>query len=114
MDASGGAYLYGLTYADNFPLVNPIQFSLKNVQDAFALKLNASGTALVYSTYLGGSGNLESGRGVAVDSAGNAYLTGDTNSADFPALGNTFQLTRRGGSDAAVGGGAGPGAGSTA
>jgi hypothetical protein len=102
VDSAGNAYVTGETRSSNFPLVNPIQFSLKNVQDAFALKLNASGTALVYSTYLGGSGNLESGRGVAVDSAGNAYLTGDTNSADFPALGNTFQLTRRGGSDAFV------------
>ena len=53
------------------------------VDDAFIVKLNAAGTALVYSTYLGGSGNDE-GMRIAVDGAGNAYVTGDTRSADFP------------------------------
>src|SRR6185369_9350605 len=52
-------------------------------QDAFVTKLNSQGSALVYSTYLGGSG-FEGGRAIAVDSANNAYVTGNSDSVDFP------------------------------
>src|SRR5207253_1209936 len=74
-----------------FPTVNPLQAAYGGGEgDAFVTKLNATGTALVYSTYLGGSsrhaydGN-DSGRGIAVDAAGAAYVTGYTDSADFTA-----------------------------
>ena len=63
--------------------------------NAFVAKLNAAGSALVYSTYLGGSGD-DSGHGIAVDSSGNAYVTGYTDSTDFPTV-NPFQATCGGG-----------------
>ena len=65
-------------------------------------KLDASGAALGYSTYLGGSGFDEAGYGIAVDGAGNAYLTGYTHSADFPTTPGAFDTTFNGGVDAFV------------
>jgi len=53
-------------------------------------KLNTSSTALVYSTYLGGN-NADFGKGIAVDSAGNAYVTGQTSSTDFPTTTDAFE-----------------------
>ena len=101
LDSAGAAYVTGNTRSTDFPTVNPIQATLKGVQDSFAFKLNPAGTALVYSTYLGGTGpgDSERGRGVAVDSAGNAYLTGDTQSNDFPLTAGAFQTTRGGAHD---------------
>ncbi len=60
--------------------------------DAFVTKLNAAGSALVYSTHLGGSA-WDVGTGIAVDSSGNAYVTGTTYSSDFPTA-NAFQPAR--------------------
>src|SRR5262249_43981483 len=69
--------------------------------DVFVAKLNASGSALLYSTYLGGRGSDE-GRGIAIDGAGNAYITGDTFSVDFPTV-NPLKVAYGGGySDAFV------------
>ncbi len=65
-------------------------------QNAFVSKLNSSGSALVYSTYLGGSGG-DVGNGIALDSSGNAYVTGYTDSSDFPTTAGAFQTTLRGG-----------------
>ena len=64
-------------------------------------KLNPTGTALVYSTYLGGSGT-ERGQGIAVDSLGNAYVTGRTSATDFPTTADAFQSTLGGATDAFV------------
>ena len=83
VDASGNTYVTGVTEANNFPLVNPIQSSFGGMSDAFVTKLNAAGSALVYSTFLGGD-SADSGRGIAVDSAGNAYIVGGTSSRTFP------------------------------
>jgi Big-like domain-containing protein/beta-propeller repeat-containing protein len=83
-DSAGNAYITGRTDSVNFPLLNALQTVRKGFQDAFITKFNASG-ALVYSTYLGGS-DQETGWGVAVDSQGNAYVTGTTHSSDFPAV----------------------------
>src|SRR5258708_28559513 len=70
--------------------------------DAFVAKMNAAGTALVYSTYLGGSGD-DVGRSVAVDSSGNAYVTGGTASTNFPgASSSPIQSTFGGSADAFV------------
>jgi hypothetical protein len=66
--------------------------------DAFVTKLNSSGSTLAYSTYLGGSGD-DFGNGVAVDAAGNAYVTGQTNSTNFPTTTGAFQTTFAGGGD---------------
>ncbi|HEX2925569.1 MAG TPA: SBBP repeat-containing protein [Ruminiclostridium sp.] len=83
VDASGNIYLIGETLSTNFPLQGPVQSSNAGGYDAFVTKLNNTGSAIVYSTYLGGSGN-DYGKGIAVDSSGNAYIMGDTRSTDFP------------------------------
>jgi hypothetical protein len=84
VDAAGNAYVTGLTYSTNFPVVAaPQPTGGGDFSDAFVSKLNAAGNALVYSTYLGGNGE-EDGRGIAVDSAGNAVVVGLTGSANFP------------------------------
>jgi hypothetical protein len=84
VDHAGSAYVTGITSAANFPgtAASAIQPALAGGQDAFVTKLNAAGTAIVYSTYLGGSG-LDQGWGIAVDGAGNAYVAGLTESTDF-------------------------------
>lgn len=83
VDGSGSAYVTGATYATNFPTVNPIQASAAGFYDSFVAKLNSTGSALVYATYLGGSLN-DTGAGIAVDPSGNAYVTGGTISTDLP------------------------------
>jgi hypothetical protein len=88
VDSAGNAYVTGTT-GGNFPLTSgAYQTSYAGSQDAFLTKLNATGTALVYSTYLGGSGRdgdtNNSSNNIAVDGAGNAYVVGQTSSTDFP------------------------------
>jgi len=86
VDAGGNAYVTGFTSSTNFPTTaNPLQPTSGGGDDAFVTKLNAAGSALVYSTYLGGNGG-DSGNGIAVDAAGNAYVTGVTSSTNFPTL----------------------------
>jgi hypothetical protein len=92
VDPTGNAYVTGTTESTNFPTANPLQASLAGSQNAFVAKLNATGSALVYSTYLGGR-NIDIGYGIAVDSSGNAYVTGMTKSADFPTTPGAFQTT---------------------
>lgn len=84
-DSSGNAYVTGFTNSTNFPTQNPIQATVgaNFSTDVFVTKLNSQGSALLYSTYLGGTGN-DTGRGIAVDSANNAYVTGSSDSIDFP------------------------------
>jgi len=86
VDKSGAAYITGIAYSTDFPLVNPIQ-GLKGggSMDAFVTKINPAGTAYVYSTYLGGSGG-EWAFSVAVDNLGAAYITGEVMSPDFPTV----------------------------
>ena len=76
---------------------NPIQL----IGTAFVTKFNGSGSALIYSTRLGGSFSFTEGSGVAVDPAGNTYVTGYTYSLDFPVV-NAFQPTNHGNKDAFV------------
>ncbi len=83
IDSAGNAYVTGSTASTNFPLVNPIGRTLGGGRDAFALKINATGNLLDYSTYLGGT-STDYGYAIAVDSSGNAYIAGDTLSANFP------------------------------
>src|SRR5207249_1359241 len=82
VDSEGNAYVIGSTNSPNLPVVNAFQSTNKG-GDAFVIKLNASGNALIYCTYLGGTSN-EFGNSIALDSEGNAYLTGQTLSTDFP------------------------------
>ena len=104
-DASGNAYVAGVTYSTNFPLKNPIQATLAGAgtADGFVLKLNAAGSALAYSTYLGGGSDDFPG-GIAVSASGNARVVGQTfsNAAPaFPSL-SPFQASFGGGADAFV------------
>ncbi len=99
VDAAGNAYVTGYTQSSDFPTAHPSQGTCDNcnategIGDAFVAKLNAAGSALVYSTYLGGSSD-DVGAGIAVDSSGNAYVTGWTSSIDFPTA-SPFQPTNR-------------------
>lgn len=95
IDAAGNVYVTGQTNSTNFPGVTSGSILPTNgggTFDAFAFKLNSSGTALDWSTYLGGSGD-DIGRAIAVDSTGNAYATGQTTSPNFPVSTGSFQTT---------------------
>jgi hypothetical protein len=107
VDSSAAAYLVGATTSQDFPTVNALQAVNAGGQggccgggDAFVAKLNPAGTALAYSTFLGGS-DVDEGYSIAVDAAGDAYITGLTKSADFP-LQQGLQGTLGGGADAFV------------
>jgi hypothetical protein len=96
LDSAGNAYVVGYTLSTNFPMMNPLQPNFGGGNgDVFVAKINLSGSALVYSTYLGGSA-FDFAWGIAVDSAGNAYITGSTCSTDFPTV-NALQATPGGG-----------------
>jgi hypothetical protein len=94
-DRAGNAYLTGVTLSTNFPTANALQPTLDGRSDAFVAKLNPAGSMLLYSTYLGGSGD-EYGYGIAVDSGGNTYVTGRTGSTNFPTA-NAVQPNYSGG-----------------
>ncbi len=100
VDGSGAAYVAGVTQSANFPVANAIQAALAGTEDAFVLKVNAAGTAFVYSTYLGGS-TADGARGLALDGTGSAYVAGYTSSADFPTA-NAVQGASAGVQDAFV------------
>jgi Beta-propeller repeat len=93
IDAGGNVYITGTTHSSNFPVLGnpaPLQSGFSGTADAFVTKLNSSG-APVYSTYLSGSGGSQ-GLGIAAGSSGNAYVTGNAGSSDFP-LQNPVQST---------------------
>jgi hypothetical protein len=106
VDSSGSAYVTGLTQSTDFPTSNPFQAANASIlltttgANAFVAKLNPSGSALVYSTYLGGA-DEDYGAGIAVDSNGSAYVTGFAQSHNFPTL-NPYQATMLGDNDAFV------------
>ena len=84
VDISGNAHVTGITASTNFPTQNPIQpAQAGGTGDVFVTKLNAAGSGLLYSTYLGGP-DTDMGRGIALDSTGNAYVAGVTHSVGFP------------------------------
>lgn len=101
VDPNGFVYLTGTTGSSNFPTANGAQTSLSGSTDAFAMKLDLFETP-IYSTYLGGTGN-ESGNAIAVDSQGRMWVTGGTQSTDFP-ITNGFQTASGGSQDAFVAG----------
>jgi hypothetical protein len=118
VDSGGNAYITGFTYSPDFPTVNAFQRRFGGPAgpavyiaypptmpvsggDAFIAKLNPAGSALIYSTFLGGAGQ-DYGNAIAVDSAGSAYVTGTTFSPDFPVTAGSFQPIRRGASDVFV------------
>src|ERR1700682_728726 len=98
VDSTGSAYVTGYTYSSNFPTTpGAFQTTFAGGYHAFVTKLNPTGTApLVYSTYLGGN-STDVGQGIAVDSAGNAYVTGVTCSTNFPTTPGAFQTANASG-----------------
>ena len=98
VDSTGCAYVTGGTGSNNFPTQSPYQAARAGGYDAFVAKLSAAGNSLVYSTYLGGSLG-DYGWGIAVDSTGCAYVTGESRSDDFPTQ-NPYQAARAGDIDA--------------
>jgi hypothetical protein len=97
IDGSGNAYITGKTISTDFPTTpGAMNISSNGYWDVFVTKLNASGTALVYSTYLGSSG-YDVGYGIAIDSSGNAYITGGTDSSNFPTTPGAFDTSSNGG-----------------
>jgi hypothetical protein len=102
VDATGNAYLTGYTNSPNFPVLNPYQSTNGGTNQqygtAFVSKLNPTGTALVYSTFLGGkagSNNGDYGSDLAFDSEGDVYVTGGTGSASFPVTAGAYQATNK-------------------
>jgi hypothetical protein len=83
VDVSGNAYVTGSTYSPDFPVARAAQPSHGGKLDTFVAKINPAGSALVYSTFLGGA-RSDLGNDIAIDAAGNAYITGSTDSNDFP------------------------------
>lgn len=101
VDADGSPYVTGSTGSANFPTANAFQSSCRSCgvgatddYDAFVSKLSADGTALAYSTFLGG-GLRDVGAAIALDSSGNTYVTGGTSSANFPTTTGAFQMALR-------------------
>ncbi len=90
VDTSGNAYVTGFTASTDFPTASAIFGSNAGVGDAFVTKLNALGNSLIYSTYLGGSFS-DIGNGISVDTFGNAYVAGETESPDFPTVSALFK-----------------------
>lgn len=101
VDTSGNAYVTGYTASSDFPTLRPLQATCASCPqgDAFVSVLNPTGSSFLYSTFLGGSG-FDSGFGIAVDTAGNAYVTGSTSQPGgnggpigFPVTSSAFQTT---------------------
>ena len=102
VDGGGIAYITGITDSADFPTTpSAFQRRREGIIDVFVSALNADGSGLVYSTYLGGTG-IDGSQTIAVDAASNVYVTGFTGSDDFPVTPGSWQTSRAGGSDAFV------------
>jgi hypothetical protein len=99
VDAAGSAYVTGYTLSTDFPTVSAYDRSLgkSGDVDVFVAKLNAAGTALAWSTYLGGASSIDRAVGIAVDAAGSTYVTGQTASNNFPVTATAWQKAITGG-----------------
>ena len=97
IDAEGNWYITGDTASTNFPMANPLQSANGGSYDAFLTKINASGSAILFSTYLGGN-QSDQGNDIAVDADGRAYIAGQTASTNFPTK-NPIQAAYGGGTN---------------
>ena len=95
VNSSNEVYIAGATNSADFPTTDPLQATVGGSYDAFVVKLDAAGSAIVYSTYLGGSG-LDQALAIAIDDANNTYITGETRSTNFPTA-SPFQASSGGG-----------------
>src|SRR5712691_3256152 len=100
VDAARNSYIVGGTVSTDFPTANPLQAANAGDEDVFLTKLNRTGNALVFSTYLGGS-SWEEPSGIALGPSGDAYIQGTTASSDFPVV-KALQPANAGGLDAFV------------
>jgi hypothetical protein len=101
LDGAGNVYVTGETGSLDFPLAGGSTRAPAGQNDVFVAKLDPTGSTLLYSTVVGGSA-ADSGTGIAVDSAGNAWVTGETVSSNFPTTGGAFQPALAGATDAFV------------
>ena len=114
IDETGNAYITGVTGSLNFPTTPGVFDETANCEwicdpegyqcyrsDVFVLKLNSNGSALIYSTLMGGAAD-QSGSSIAIDAAHNAYITGYTGSADFPVTPGSYDETMNGSGDVFV------------
>lgn len=103
VDDLGCAFVTGYTNSQDFPATEGAFDSSYNGGnwDAFVAKINASGSALEYATFLGGA-NVDDGHGIALDASGHAYVTGNTASSDFPTTADAYDTTHNGGHDVFV------------
>lgn len=111
IDSEGNAYITGYTSSINYPTtIGAYDTTANGSFDVFVTKVNSTGSALLYSTILGGSDedgfrsyyNWEQGGGIAIDNQGNAYITGYTASADFPTTINAYDRIYNGNGDSYV------------
>ncbi|HUI40640.1 MAG TPA: choice-of-anchor D domain-containing protein [Terriglobia bacterium] len=102
VDSTGAAYVSGGTYSSDFPTSNALAsgVALAGGEDAFVASLDTSGSGLMFSTFLGGTGN-DVAYGLALDSSDDVFVAGSTASSDFPTL-NPYQSSNFGGTDAFV------------
>ena len=101
VDSTGEAFVVGSTTSIDFPLANPLPGANPGFPTAFVTKLNSTGSALIYSTYLGGGAN-DQAAAIALGSAGEAYIVGSTTSIDFPTTPGAVQRIYGGGGDAFI------------
>jgi hypothetical protein len=102
IDDTGNAYITGFTASTDYDITSgAFQTTNAGLSDVFVTQLNNTGTGLIYSTYIGGSG-FEEGYGIAIDGSGNAYITGYTYSTDFDISSGAFQNTNEGSYDVFV------------
>jgi hypothetical protein len=102
VDGYGAAYIVGTTSSSNFPVTGgAYDTGYNSYQDVFVTKLNSAGTGVIYSTFLGGN-QADYGLGIDADENRNAYITGTTNSTDFPTVTGSFDTSHNGDSDAFV------------
>ena len=102
VDSSGNAFVAGRTQSTNYPTTaGAFDTSANGGEEVFVTKLNPTGSALVYSTYLGGSGSDQS-RALSIDVAGNAFIVGNTSSSSFPTTAGAFDTSINGSTDAFV------------
>jgi hypothetical protein len=91
VDLTNNTYVNGHTFSSDFPVANAFQPTNAGGCDVFLVRLNSTGSALLYSTYIGGSG-WDQGVSIVIDTGGNARMTGQTTSVDFP-LSSAYQST---------------------